>query len=198
MHVHRLTLAALVLVSIGCGEPAVSVPDIPPFSQLEGDLLFGTPARAIADRPGIAVNDEGQYVEYIYSKDWLYLFEPHVENVVPKPTDRLVAVQAREAVGDTLALWSRWHSARRQLSNSLGRDPICVGLGGPLYRATRAEFGGRPALSIGAVIEFEDDGQSYDASLIIGASEDTSVPDIERGFARERVDCETLLRVVPN
>jgi len=190
MRVHPVVGASVLVALVGCGEPAVSVPDTPPFSELWSDLDFGTAAAKIATRPGIAVNDDGQYVEYVLSKDWLYLFEPYRDTLPPNPTDRLVAVQVAEPLGDTLALWPRWHAARRSLGTELGQDPVCVVTGGPLFRVTRAEFAGSPAISVGAEIDFEEDGQAYEARLIVAAAEITDPSDLDRGFPRERIDCE--------
>jgi len=189
--------ALLVLGLLACDQSSVPFPAVGPFADLPSSVSFGMPARDVARLPGVELNDEGQYVALRSSTQWLYLFDSVSDLGPPHPNDRLIQIQVREEFRDSTALWSRWSTAVREASNSLGAVPECVRLGGPQFEVTRAEFVGSPAVSVGAQIDVSDDGLDHETFLIVAAKERYAPAEFESGFGHQRVDCSSVAGGVP-
>lgn len=186
----RLLVPLALFLATGCERSQAPLPAVGPFADAAGTVAFGAPARTVARIPGVELNDDGQYVALRPSADWLYLFDTRIDAAPPHPDDRLVQIQVREEIRDTLELWHRWSEAVRRAEEVLGSPPRCIRLGGAQHRVTRAEFPGSPAMSVGAWIDVAEDGLAHEAYLILAARERYPVDEFETGFAHRRIDCD--------
>jgi hypothetical protein len=168
---HEMTgLLSTMLCSalLGCSSrDVVAVPEIDPFrTALPGAELGIRLADLATDRPGLGMKGDGTYWEELQELDVLYGFWPKEANRPPPLSARLMAIEGRKQVYDTVGLWSRWQEAVERTTMVLGVRPRCRLLTGVRMTMIRADYAGKVQVSVGGEVWRAEDGQDFDAFLV--------------------------------
>jgi hypothetical protein len=194
----RANVAPLALVLAACGPETVELPEVAPLHELLPEVRLGiTVTELEALRPRAAVWMDGSHREEFRWHEARYHFSPRGENLPPPPMARLLAVEARENLGDSLRLWPAWLDGARQIEERLGREPRCLVLGGAQATISRAEFvsetvAGPVVVSVSAEILRALDGQHHRAYLVTRAGLGTLELRGEQRLRVLRAACDAL------
>ena len=189
----KLGLLAVVAL-YGCGQEVVPVPDVEPFSSLLPEIRLGVLAADLRElRPNFEISGDGTYRESFDRYDVVYHFWPKEPDRPPPLTARLMALESREDMFDSLRLWPEWRRVFETLGHTRGSQPDCVVLGDSRATISRALFSGEVRVSVGAEIWRMPDGQQHEAFLVtrVGLEPVESVE--EAALDHRSVACSDLL-----
>lgn len=184
-----------VVLLFGCRPETVPMPGVPPLDGLLPDLPLGVRASDFRRlRPNAELTEDGIYVETIERHEVTYHFSPRAPDRPPPLKARLLVVESREEMYDSLRLWPQWHRVFAQLSASRGGAAAECELFDHLRATiTTASFVDSVRVSIGAEIRRAPDGQAYEAFLVtrvgIGPLETT----VDERRRRRPVECSSLV-----
>lgn len=185
-----ITAVALVVTACGGGERA-SMPEVPPFSDIAGEIGWGMSPPGLRAARDVYDDGRGRLHEIRGALEIGYTFSVLVDSGPPPNTSGLVTIETRLPVRDSVELYESWRGRVASYRAYTGTPPVCSRVGGMRARLLRAEF---PLETLTLAVEAEviesDDGQTHEAALGSSASVVRSpTPEGVRNHAG--VDCPT-------
>jgi len=188
----RSFVLAAPFLLLGCEPDPPPIPEVEPFSGFSEMVRFGDLASQIQESRDVAINDEGEMLEYFTFGDLVYEFDLHADSTPPPLQARLLGLQLRKEYWDTLGLWTDWRTRAAMYETYTQAEPVCSRITSGLLTTTRADYSGTPRLSVGVQIFMGQDGQSFESFRISGVTlmPVDSIPELAEGAGR--VSCAEM------
>lgn len=192
----RSILAVIIggLLLTGCSSrEEVAVPGVEPFKTVLPNVQLGVKlADWQAARPGLGVKGDGTYWEEFRELEVVYGFWPKEADRPPPLSARLMSIEGRRQVYDSVGLWPEWQRAVAQAGEALSAEPTCTVLTGGRTRMVRADYAGPVPISVIAELWRGEDGQEYGAFLITRARLGADPASDDTGMEPEEIDCRSV------
>ena len=191
----RILLAVVLCGPLAACSPGetTAVPGVGPFRRALPEIELGVRLADLrARRPGLGMAGDGTYREEVEDLDVEYGFWPKEPERPPPLGARLMAIEVREEVYDTLRLRAQWLAAVSSASKALAREPDCSLLHGGRTRMRRASFGGKIRFTVTAEVWITEDGQDFGAFLITRAQHADHDSPRDAGLESQALDCDTV------
>jgi hypothetical protein len=181
-----------ILLTLACGPVPVPLDDSDPFSELVPNVDLGLRAADFLPlRPNLEVHGDGTYRESFDRHDLIYHFSPRQPQREPPLTARLIAIESRENMFDSVNLWPEWRRLVEERT-ARGTAPECISMGDERATVSRALYTDSVRFSIAAEIWRAPDGQDHEAFLVTRIGLEPVLSEEEYAFRESYVECKDL------